>query len=700
MCSLWKVTKRRASVFVCVLFLAAPQLGAGLTWVRHANCTAECDVNSHRCLSTVCTLRWDNCTAGADGVSEIDTRQEMVIDRQQCYDNGCDNSGCDGGAGYEEVESRWCSNLPQLCPLCKQETCCLRRPQLLCCQLLDCIEDRADCRVPQQRYLGGPNTSKSDVYFTNLAHGGTAVFPFYSQPLLPYGSSCESVRVMGLCHCLDGSPSPGCTSSDSSSWLAQDPEAPPDTLQPLPPGLSLTCLVAPPPQLPPPSPSPSPAPAPFPAPFPPSLLPAAQPDAGSAQAAAAAQAQAQASADGRGGSASASASASSSSGGEGGSGGGEGVRDEAERVAAAAAGTAVNDEAGGQSSRALSGGAIAGIAIGSSGGLALLVLAVVRASRAARAGSWARTRRAAAYQPVLTGQLQSSPLQAAPKAHNTLVQRLVQRLRSAWQRLPRPPPRPLSVTAPRWPEVQVRLGAAAFSSGPALPPEVEDELYTLQDIEEEEMPPAFGHAVPPPSGGYVGLKDSQPGKGVYAHLGGTHMKGQHEVELGSSSQPLGKPHKPLLPDSKPGPLPYSSSSEYMYGPGQATVGAYSGNSGMWPGAQGQQSGDSAHVQAGALYRQEGSGGTYQGSSRGLQGQQGQQGAGLVLDPDAILTHQVPFRPATPTQSATPLEPGAMAGRAGEEGAGEPVVLAYTPPTPQPTGGARPSVHDVAGGRGG
>ncbi|GFH26860.1 hypothetical protein HaLaN_25079, partial [Haematococcus lacustris] len=242
-------------------------------------------------------------------------RQEVVIDRQQCYDNGCDNSGCDGGAGYEEVESRWCSNLPQLCPLCKQETCCLRRPQLLCCQLLDCIEDRA-------------------------------------------------------------------------------------------------------------------------------------------------------------------------------------------------------------------GGAIAGIAIGSSGGLALLVLAV-----------------------------------AAPKAHNTL--------------------------------------------------------------------------------------------------------GQHEVELGSSSQPLGKPHKPLFPDSKPGSLPYSSSSEYMYGPGQATVGAFLGNSGMWPGAQGQHSGDPAHVQAGALYRQEGSGSAYQGSSRGLQGH---QGAGVVLDPDAILTHQVPFRPATPTQSATPLEPGAMAGRAGEEGA--------------------------------
>ncbi|GFH11321.1 uncharacterized protein HaLaN_06803, partial [Haematococcus lacustris] len=196
----------------------------------------------------------------------------MVIDRQQCYDNGCDNSGCDGGAGYEEVESRWCSNLPQLCPLCKQETCCLRRPQLLCCQLLDCIEDRADCRVPQQRYLGGPNTSKSDVYFTNLAHGGTAVFPFYSQPL-------RAPRSM--------------------------------------------------------------------------------------------------------------------------------MRQE---------------------------------------------------------GS------------------QAEPCQAAPKAHNTLVQRLVQRLRSAWQRLPRPPPRPLSVTAPRWPEVQVRVGAAAFSSGPALPPEVEDELYTLQDI--------------------------------------------------------------------------------------------------------------------------------------------------------------------------------------------------------------------------
>ncbi len=71
---------------------------------------------------------------------------------------------------------------------------------------------------------------------------------------MSYGGSCDTQRVWGVCACADGQSLPGCLVNDSSTWLrlggggAQEGET-------LPPGLSVTCQV-----LPPPSPA-APAPA-------------------------------------------------------------------------------------------------------------------------------------------------------------------------------------------------------------------------------------------------------------------------------------------------------------------------------------------------------------------------------------------------------------------------------------------------------
>jgi hypothetical protein len=194
------------------------------------------------------------CTAGKLRILGPARSNKMTIKRCKPYSPySADSAALQPPA---ETGSEWCSNPLGKCILCKRETCCKLRPQLQCCQNLNCTVNLADCRVPQQRSLS--NTSRSDITFTTLAgrsyslldglvvggsvqvaaagcvtylrqpsmldrdssnsqavaswqptmlhphmpcplfeppaDQGTAQFPFYTVPVVTPGTSCESVR--------------------------------------------------------------------------------------------------------------------------------------------------------------------------------------------------------------------------------------------------------------------------------------------------------------------------------------------------------------------------------------------------------------------------------------------------------------------------------------------------------------------------
>lgn len=260
------------ALLLCYLFLVLASSARAGTWLRPAACKEDCDAN-HQCVSNICSEAWDSCEEGL-----VQTRSETITDSADCYDNGCGWGGCDK-PGYVQVSSQHCVNLKVGClGMCQQETCCRLRAKVQCCQRLNCTEDLADCRIAQQKSL--LNSSRSEVYYTTIASGGSATFPFYSSINVLYGNSCDAVRVWGSCSCVDGTPTPGCLFNDSSSWQTLDTDTSDSTPQPepLPPRLSLTCVVLPP--LPPPFPPPEPA-GPWPSPedaYGQGTLPTPQPD--------------------------------------------------------------------------------------------------------------------------------------------------------------------------------------------------------------------------------------------------------------------------------------------------------------------------------------------------------------------------------------------------------------------------------------
>ncbi|GAX76826.1 hypothetical protein CEUSTIGMA_g4272.t1 [Chlamydomonas eustigma] len=238
-----------------VTLLFAP--GAlSMSYQKLSNCTDECSVLGHTCTSCNEVVVRYNESRICENDSIPNGIPEITLDSGTCYQTGCTTGGCPVGEVEDPAHSpgEICFN-PDITKcysgFCRKETCCHDKATYTCCKLLPCTIIWSDCQVPKQLNLA-VNTSTSITGLVKLPHNtsGAGTFPFYASPMAAPGVRCASLRVWGSCFCNDGELIPGCQVNDSSTWSALDGNG----TESLPAGLSVTCMEVAPSPLHPPDP--------------------------------------------------------------------------------------------------------------------------------------------------------------------------------------------------------------------------------------------------------------------------------------------------------------------------------------------------------------------------------------------------------------------------------------------------------------